>query len=890
MIRALPLLAILTLCGNLAATPAAAYPLALPAPQTVADQTLAPVPGGVAIWPSYNGNRRQYTGAIFYLQHLAGAPLKVTLRYRSVGTAGQLRDGQPENLVLRLFGPADRTLAAATLGQLDKQVYQLTLDLGAQPAGRYRLALTGWHDGLALAAEPAQPIGILGGGTLGVQSPGDYYLLVPPDTATWTVSAATTKPDIALALLDTAGKTLAIGNLPRSPNFLSPNWLKLTRPAPGDAAAQPQVVHLQFAGEAPVMLAFDGLPGVLWPSADAAAKPTFSYRHGRRLAFAWQQPLADYLASLTAADLAMPALKLPPLPYAELTDTQIQQLAQVAGWDNGPATAISLLYDNQIADPARPDCGLFADSPANAPPLPLNPDADNSFGQLHYLHGLTGLLAAPIAGFNPWQNHPVLARRVAAAFCQILLQIPARQTVNQDFVHRKYLGLAARNAWPHLPPELREPLAAGLLEEFSRDAYFDGYQSNQGLNVQVGTYCVAELTRDPVLMAWHQRFLTAYFNDAFADDNHGQTAAGFYQEQAGLDGGYNSYSAQLLITLYRLTGDPRIRTSLERNFEFLRHLTVTMPGGAFVSARAWDTRLDGNAFRWHNHRAGCDLPSCATLWLGGRPDTPAELRARTIASLKKSWGKPVRPALSAKGKYWSDGGLEAEDAVPCAELLPLPCTLPGPLTRAFGDRYCIVQRGPWYAVFFTGDEWCHGAAGSGLATLWHRDFGPLLLGDTKQKLDEVPAYPLVVADLWQDASTEYCHGTFAVAGDTVTVDLKPLKGAWTFARAWTLGADGLTSTIAPRPGHRLVLPLVNGPALTLVPLDAKGQTIALAPDATQSLSGWRWQLGERTLTLRYSQPASTRILKPSEPCRPATLAIVELTLPAQAPFTLSIAP
>ncbi|MFW5798661.1 MAG: hypothetical protein ACOCXX_03300, partial [Planctomycetota bacterium] len=860
--------------------------------------------------PTTVSNRSNLAGAIYYVNVPERGPKgarRVLVRYRSKGTDGDF-NGEPANLILRVFDPQDRSVFVANLGTDKPGWYDTAVDLSDLPAGRYRFSVLGYHEGFVLGTEAGTPVGVRGAGSMGLVGPDDYYLYIPKGVKRWRIRLQGQLPGQPVEVYDDRGEKV----VETVATCKNPYWrvwdgkqTSLEVPRPGT------VWRIRHAGTGGLKLQINDVPGVLWPDVDSARANAGDCTTvaGRRLAHAWQAPFARWLASRKAGDFDMNIKGFPPIDTTHLADEQAVRLSKAVGpyatFGAGPA----LLEHNQVIDPESPWVGYFVDKPAalaEAEQAPtLNPDAveGGHFRQLGYLLSASGLYTTSAFGLNPYYENPGLHNRLVAGVCQLMLRVPERQHVDLNFVHRKMTGKLASRVYRHLPEELKEPFLAGLVEQMGRDAYFDGYVSNQGMNVILGLKFVADITDDAELKRYYNQRITAFLENRFYSNNHGQVPAGYYQEVSGFDGAYNTYSAQVMIDLWRLTDDPRLNASLVKNFEFVRHLAVTMPDGTYTSARNWNTRTDSNAFRWHRHRHGGDIPGCATFLFPKRGDhktfdEPADAREH----LQKWWGKVYDKVELDGRKWWSGFSVDLlKECPPIADPLEVAChEAPGRVTendlrpegveldreggefiRRFGKGYLTTRTGPWYAVFFSGDRGGKGKSGSGLSMLWHHKMGPLVCGDTKIKnktADKVARqlkdktitaerrkaleYMLVLCDAWDHTEgdkvvrvdTESADGPAEVVagggGDRfgIRVSASPRRGGdWTLSRTYRFGKDGgvsvdgavAKSTFAD---HALYLPLVTGPAVELTCLDDNGKPMTLKVGQAATVSAWRWSL------------------------------------------------
>lgn len=890
-------------------------------------------------------NRRNFAGAIYYVNRIADGPDRVLIRFKSSGIDGDFVDGQPANLVLRVFDPNDRCVLARQIGQPEKGWFETSIDLTGQPAGRYRFATTGFHSGFVLAADPPRPIGVAGAGSIGLTGPNDYYLFIPRDVTEWRIRLKGELPGQQVVVYNEKGETVA-EKLATSKNSL---WWVWDGEEVALTGAKPESVwRIRHAGNGHLKMQIFDLPGVLWPDPESAAANAgdCDYVANWRIDHAWQRPLAEWLAARRNEDFVVDVKGFPAIDVRSLPDDLAIRLRPPTHIHSTFGAGVALL-DNQIVDAGSPYLGIFVNDPSNvgaadepgkdsstggaaqptgseagrrklaAKSINLNPDALDGrahFYQVGYVLTLSSLYTCDARGLNPYYRHPGLKNRVMAAMFQLMLRVPERQTVDMDFVKRKMLGNLAAQMHHELPPDLAEAFRAGLIEHMGRDCYFDGHVSNQGMNVILGLKHVADITGDSELKRFYEQRIGAFVDGKFRAENHGQTPTGYYREVGGFDGAYNTYSAQCLIALWHMTHDPRIYKSLERNFEFVRHLALSMPDGSFVSARNWNTRTDSNAFRWHDHRNGASLPGCATFVLPDKHDGATWNEAEKAREhLQKWWGVRYPEKVLDGRKWWASfGGDDYRKYPPFAAPLPLACREPGNFVRRFGREYTIVKSAPWYGIFFGGDEWGTGKSGSALAALWHEDFGPLILGDTKiksvhqekfEKLkpDEKAAHELMLTlvDAWDypgkrvDTENALSEISGDLASGEFVATIKPRKGSWSLRREFNFSAMRFSSPVgaadnAGLVNHDLYLPLVIGPQIALAVLDENGAPLKLKPGDRRTVSKFRWtraiaDAGEKSagtnksIELSFGPPVEV-FVRCDEMCAPAKIRVFRVRL------------
>ncbi len=785
-----------------------------------------------------NMNRNQNSGPIFYVNKQKQGPFKVILTCKTA-RRGQLTDGKAPNLVLRVFSPEDKSIAAATIDGKPQTVKTAVVDLSDAPVGRYRLSLVGWFHSMAIKTEPATDgIGIAGGYTLGLYPDKTYYLyLTGTKVELKAATLAWPKTKHTIVIKDySSGKILADKEIVNSRYKFTNVDLKGLKPG--------SLLSVAFTGKKPGKLIINDTVPILWttPKAALASKGDQIKAGNRMVSHAWQKPLAEWLQNRKKEDFAISDLKA---PKVDLKDPKYRNYVVNINWDFLIPVAKNMMQENQITDPKNKNLGLFKDAKTKK----------YEFKQLGYALTIMELYKLEMAGLNPYYNNEQVKNRALAALFQCLLMVPENQLTTFDFVLIKFLGAAADGIGNDIKDEkLREAFKDGVLEFMSRNAYFDGYQSNQGLNVILGLRRSLNLTKDKILTQWYERYMNAFFNDQFVDVNHGQTPEGFYQESGGLDGGYNSYSNQLMLELWLVNNkDDKYLQSLKKNFLLLRYLSVTHPEKGYTSSRQWNTRTARAAWGNHSLRAGHAIPECVTFIKRGNTVKPdINYLAQTLPS--KLNGPFKKNELESR-KFWAGYGAVDLDYLSAdyAEPEKLLCEIPGDFIKKIGRKYLIAKQGDYYAVFFCGDQWHVGDAGSGLANLWHKDFGSLILGDTlqyKKNKKQIISF----CETWldakgQNASSFRSSGDITQKGNEIILKLKTRKKRRNdrdveLIRTFSISAKGLASTAVNNDkvwkDHILYLPLVSNKIVKLEVLNNKKEVVKVSADKPVKASAFRW--------------------------------------------------
>ncbi|MFA9480058.1 hypothetical protein ACERK3_17420 [Phycisphaerales bacterium AB-hyl4] len=846
---------------------------------------------GRQIWDAPNFNRRNYSGAVFHVNHREGDATVVDLSYQA---DSPLADEQPANLELRVFNPEDRCVLTADLSREGPQWYSTQIDLSDQPAGRYRISITGYHRGLALAAEPAQPIGVTGAYTLGL--PGhvsDQYIYLPRDASFWELWVAARAPGQAIEVYDVDDRLVKTVEVPVEPT----GWKRVRF----DDVEGDSVWRLHATGGREFRVAVLGVPSVMWPDRASAEAYGRSVRHiaGRRVTHGWQVPMATWLAEVSEADLALNVDEPSRPDFSQMSDDQMLKLVPMVG-AYGPLSQGPDLMEHQLLDIDAPQLGVFAYDLADIPDEPINPDWASPFRDTRYLNTLAWLYAYEADGINPYYRNPGLLNRIMAGVFQLWLAVGERQAVFSERADRPVLDthmffflepIASiyKLIGDDMPEPLQQAYRDGLVELFGRYAYHTAFMSNQWGHLLLGLYDAAEATGDPLLAAAYERNLTMLINHTAGSTNLGQSPAGYYYEFGGLDGIYNIMNEHAWSLLYRNSGDERLRDSVARSFELRRHLTVTGADGDLVSARNWNHRTNsGLAGGYPAARLLADWPVASRFvhrdpqqgeghtnisWTVWHPDA-----AR--ATLEHWWMRSVGfdRLGDRQGLAGPLGANLSYHAPPIAQPGQLACEEPGPFVRHFADEFTAGRFGPWYAVLYRGGAHSDRAfGGSGLATLWHERFGPIMLGHTPINGDHTPSTDepdgviLTLTDAWttptdERRSTYKAHGK--LTGDVDRAELASTLttgGDDVFERSYTFQGQRMTSrgshTSGAGANHTLYLPIVVGPNVEVVASSETHGNVELTVGQSAAIQQITWRLDGHVLRMTFEQPVPMTVVR-----------------------------
>lgn len=834
------------------------------------------------VWDAPNFDHRDYSGATFYVHHDQGRQALVRIGFTTAATHA---DGLPPNLDLRVFGPNDRCVMRVDLSKTPG-TYATSVSLADQPTGRFRFAFTGEHEGLTVASEPAQAIGVAGGYALGL--PGEasaHFVNVPEGVRRWALWVSAAETGQVVKVFDDRGREA--GRLEAPVTYR--RWGKLAF----ENVRGGGVWRIEHEGGKRLRLFTRGLPGVLWPDQASAERhgPDVTYVAGRRVNHRWQEPLARWLAGQPEGGFDLPPWPDRPPGPDHLDDQQAIRAAPLFGI-YGPLNQGPELARHQLIRPGSPNHGLFFDDPRLAPQRAFNADYHAPALDARYAYTMAWMWRSEPRGLNPFHADPGLLNRLIAAYCQAMLAISESQALfTENQIERdaadasSFLTLAA---YPklyaaleaELEPELAESFRAGLTELYHRYAYYQSYATNQWSHLIVGASAAADIVDDARIAAAAHRQIDRLIHDASGSATRGQTIEGFYREEGGIDGHYSSMSEYYLGLLWHKTRDPRLLESLRRAYQLKRHLIVTCPQLGFVSARNWNHRTDSDLTRGYPaaRLMANTLPNASAIMHRIEPSTHLTWYVRDAVTARRAisdwWGKTsdadrlgVRQA--AAGVV---GGELAHLAVP-PFLKPnaFACEEDWAGIRRFGSQFAVARLDPWYIVLYSGgDRPAHAPPGNGLATLWHRHLGPLLLGDTEINRSSVDAaFPLVATDRGTIAGRAFSTHQRPVRlaadarGDRMSAAIELDEGI-SLERSYVV-ADAVLRSEARWTGgkpsrHMLVLPVVTNPHLSVEARSRNSAPVPLTQGKAVQIESIAWHRGEAAVELRFDSPVPMRVL------------------------------
>lgn len=306
---------------------------------------------------------------------------------------------------------------------------------------------------------------------------------------------------------------------------------------------------------------------------------------------------------------------------------------------------------------------------------------------------------------------------------------------------------------PLLLPEEREAWKQAVMAVSDKLANFQGYQSNQWAFLMLGQLNTYAATGEARFLKGFERSMTAYLDNAHgASSKFGQHPAGYFLEEGGPDGNYDSLNAYHLAAAYQIYQDmpeanlalcEKMREGIDKNLRFKSFFWLEQPDGGLFAPTAMNCRQNApisstnypgdyltraeNGLSLRRHQLN-RLKTTDTNGVGSAisqshiANTDAWARATLNAALAKKGALAASP--SGKGAWLPT--LHRAFAKPIsAEPAPLPAEaktgiweLPGLIAFQQGGIYGVV----FYKIDGSARETA-GKFGGGPAVLWSKGTG-----------------------------------------------------------------------------------------------------------------------------------------------------------------------
>ena len=666
--------------------------------------------------------------------------------------------------LVKVFAPNGDEAAAKIISGQKKKTESYVVDIPAGKPGIWRFSVSGGrnYDSFAIKFPSTKDWGVRGEMAMTVSDtmPAKMYLYLPETVkrlimVTW--GAKEPQPR-----LEYESKTL--GKTSKSRRFLTVEQ----NPPAG------KVVTVDLKGCSGDSIAFDGVPGLLCPSEQAALalKGGTVKASGLTTAGPLQARAREVMTSVKPADLKLD-LKFPAGVPDDLKNPRLEALFY---GKYGILSSIDAAAAKQVTDPKSPFYGANCD-PASRK---VSWDSFLSEGVLSPFDasGIAGAVALP-GKMNPGYNNPqLLNRAILAAFYHVA-------SMQGDDVLRE--GTLERNDYPmthaffsyngalsvplyllkdKLTPEQRKVWTEAVKAVGDKIVNFQAYESNQWSHVISGLFYAYLATGEKRFLTYAETYLNAFADGAFGPDSKfGQHPTGFYLEEYGPDGNYDHLSAFTMVNLYYKykdlrNADPKLVRKLHdmiaKNLHFKSFYWVKQPDGEFVCPSSFNCRtLSLLAYPSYpgDYIAKADFPLGLTRFkLTKRPGKSA-YPASVFPHLANSdeWAmillKEMVPRKSSAFKlnnYMGGWTAEVYDAYKLPEckskgVLPVDqpgkvWELPGQVAWNLNGIYGIVF---WDVVGANKNKILTGAFGGGPTLLYNKKSGAFLCGMKNKSYNRV---------------------------------------------------------------------------------------------------------------------------------------------------------
>ncbi|SDC94795.1 hypothetical protein SAMN02799630_01818 [Paenibacillus sp. UNCCL117] len=380
-----------------------------------------------------------------------------------------------------------------------------------------------------------------------------------------------------------------------------------------------KVVHSGVAGQS---IAFDGVPGLLTPTPEAA----LALRGGTMEADGGLLVQGPVQAKARATMYAMRnanfnvELDWDGLEPSDSVNSQLDTLLY------GAYGVLSTLKDGlafQNLNAASPYFGAFPNPPQTLTDL----DARLSWESFLYgprlsIHEPSTLSTAAFADLplNPAYNNEALINRAVIGSLFHIAQMQGDDLLRENtleaddypishtfFIYPLSIALPYMQLKDKVDPATREVWRQGLLATGDKLADFMSYQSNQWAHIILGHLYTYMATGEERFLGYFERMMDSYLNDYPDRGKHGQSSTGYFLEEFGPDGNYEELNlVNVTDAYYRYRELPgarvdlvaKMKASIEKSLKFQSFYYFPLPEGApyqpndgtFISPTAMNSR------------------------------------------------------------------------------------------------------------------------------------------------------------------------------------------------------------------------------------------------------------------------------------------------------------
>lgn len=858
---------------------------------------------GQAVWDAPNFNRVNYSGATFHINHIANQTARIHFRYN---TGAMQADGLPAWLNVRLFDPQDHCISSLDLQQSTAGWYEGFIDMLGQPSGRYRLSTSGIHSGFVVATDTPTSIGLNGNYMLGVKGDqqADHYVYIPQGITAWTLRVSSPWANQTISVYDHNNQFVSQATAVQSSQSLTS--MNFTNVIGGN------VWRIHQDGGQTLRIWCYGIPGILWDNPTDAANDMGDsiIKSSRRVAYGWQATMVDWLENRSAGDFTLQTPSSPTMPnLSAISDATMIKNVTAFGLYGFVNQAVEDL-PGQNLNVTSPWLGMI--NPADLSMVTPNADKAQLFDQSWRAHSQAWLYAYDAGGLNPYVGDSGLKNRAIAAAIQSWLMIGECQIIHcgddastvpdgNAFGYFPVLIDIYNLLQDELPTDLRQAFIDGIITLAHRYQHYDSYMNNQWMHILLGLEDASVFADDADFANAYQRHLAACLNHNSGNVyNMGQSPAGYYHEQGGIDGNYNAMNEYMLAMQYRKTGNQAIWDSLQKSFELRRHLVFINQEGKLNSPMNWNHRQSASLVGGYpSNRLMADMPEAAAILTRHAQENPYYVNWNCIdPTLARNtvtfwWNKMPNDGVATGRAGGTLGGDLSLYAPALASSVPImACQESTPFYRDFAGEFQVGRFNQWYAITYNGNlQPQHGPPGNGLALLWHEIVGPIILGDTQRyhALDGNPDpeyLMLLSADAITTGSTRYITKTqgCSLSGSLTTQSMISSTGlatGMTLSRTMTFSSGQVQSQATLTGGswntHDLYLPLAYSSQVTLTAYDTNNFPITITQGTTTTINRFQWDAPGGSVQMTFDAPVTCQFRHVAEPVGSNFITVVKLS-------------
>ncbi len=662
----------------------------------------------------------------------------------------------------RVFDPKGNLLAVHELTEQSASDQSYIIDVPESEAGIYRVSMSGGRGGdqFFIGLPQTDTWGVRGEMALGIteSTPQKPYVYAPR-TVRKIIIEQFGRSQSPVTLIDEKGNTLA-----QTRNVKGRKLILLDN-APADA-----LVQLDLSGSRNCAIALDGIPGLLCPTPQAARKLAGGIVTAAGFVHAGpnQARMRQWMTSKKASDFD-PKIQFPKTVPAHLKESLRECLLF------GKYGAISTLgneLQNQITDPADPYMGVTSD---NAKPTPADELCWQNFlaGGVRSFSDASGLgaLATTQTQLNVYYNNPaIINRAVLSAFYHMstrqgddLVREGTFESKSYPMTHVffSYDGAMANPLVllkDRLDPDTYELWKQGLMAVGDKIADYQAYESNQWMHMVLGHLHTYLATGEKRFLGYYERQMYAFMTGAFGTDaKYGQHPTGFYLEEYGPDGNYDSLNQFSIVAgylAYRKLKEADlqlvqlIHDGIQKNLEFKKFYWLVNDDGGMPCPNVFNCRKTASIAHpsWPgDFMAGGVFPLGYTRWKLNEDPKKGPGWAAVFPHLANNddWAMRLIQHMVPRGitAFKGNGGIAGAWTPHIIEAYceqpekPQTVTLPwqGPDNTWELPGHLAYKRGSLYGTVFydiTGrnpNRKLMGKYGGGPTVLWSKELGAIIM-------------------------------------------------------------------------------------------------------------------------------------------------------------------